>query len=142
MLGLRWGELGIGSTIYAGLKEIEYPTVQGVRLAHVASLCTYYPTLELGHMQPAVGGVMQITGANVTAFVQAVRDGSVERRISFIMDDEECYGLAQSGDITANRCINYNARGQVTRIHQVTFSFPLTRSIIYQASDDSVMWGS
>lgn len=141
-VGLVWGEIGIGASVYGGLQEFGYPTAEGMRIVHLTSLSTVFPTKEAGHQQPAVSGVMRMTAANIAAFIADVRAGTSERKVSFLMGDVECYGYAKSGDITGNKCLNFEARGAATRVHEVSFSFPLTRSKLYKASDDSVLWGS
>jgi hypothetical protein len=103
-------------------------------------MSTVFPTKELGHVQPVISGVMQVTQAKVAVFIADVRAGTIERKISFLLGDEECYGYAKSGDITDNKCLNFKSRGGM-RIYSIAFSFPLTRSQVYRASDDMVLWG-
>jgi len=52
----------------------------------------------------------------------------------------EHYVYAYSGDITSLTCINPHR--PVTRYYEIGFTFPMSRSGVYVASTDTVLWGS
>lgn len=142
VMGLEWGEIGIGSTAYGGVIELSYPTALGMRIVDVAPKTTSFYVKEMGHLGSTVSGIISMVAANVPAFIATVRTGTSERKISWLHGSEEQYGYAYSGDVTEDKCVNYGARGNATRIHEVSFVFPLARSMVYKASDNSVLWGS
>lgn len=139
-LNLTFGQLGIGTTAYGDLREFSPPAITRQRMQHVTSNSTVFPTKELGYLPMTVAGVMSITAASVDEFVIAVATGSAERKISWMLGATEVYGYAYSGDSgPALECVN--PYGSQTRIYLVPFSFTLSRSKVYKASDDSVLWG-
>lgn len=137
---LRWGEIGIGSSLYGGLQDLTYPTAAGLRIMHATALSTRFPVKELGHLPSAISGVLHMTAPRIPAFIADVRAGGSERKVRFLHGSTECYVYARSGDVTANRCLNFRAR-EAVRVHEVAFTFPLTRTMVYRASDDAVLWG-
>lgn len=139
-IGLVEGELGMTSTRYAGLRSLEFPAQARSRIVHVTSLSTYFPTKELGYVPSTLAGTMLITAASVDEFISAVLTGSAERKISFMWGGVEHYVKAYSGDITSLTCIN--PYGTATRLYEIGFSFPLSRSQVYVGSSDAVLWGS
>lgn len=140
-LGLQWGEIAIGSNVYGGLVELDYPAPAGLRVIHQVSKSTVFPTKELGHLPLTLSGTMRLTAQHVAAFIADVRAQTDERKINFLLGSTECYVYAKSGDITSHKCVDQATPGESPRIHDVSFSFPLTRSKVYRASDDAVLWG-
>lgn len=141
VMGLKEGEIGIGATAYGGVIEFTYPAALGMRIVDVAPKTTSFYVKEMGHLGSQVSGVISMVADNVDAFIAIVEAGTSERKISWLRGDEEQYGYAYSGDVTDDTCVNYGARG-AAKIHHLSFVFPLSRSIIYRASDDTAKRGS
>jgi len=139
-LGIVAGELGISSTKYTALQTLSFPAQGRQRLQHVCSLSTSFPTKELGYVPASLSGVMLRPATGVDTFVAAVLTGTGERRISFLFEGAEVYVYAWSGDITEITYLKPWDTGNSPC--RVGFSFPLSRSQLYKASDDSVLWGS
>jgi hypothetical protein len=139
-LGLSYGQMGIGATTYSNVRAFEFPPAVGIRMQHLAPKTTSIPTLELGHAPTSLAGTIKLTAADVDGFIVAVRTGTAERRISFVIGATEAYGFAYSGDLTAIRCIN--RYGTATREYDVSFLFPLSRPTIYRGADDVVLYGN
>jgi len=139
-IGITEFQLGIGATIYSSLVSIELPAPAAARIQHVCSNVTFWPTKSLGYVPATLAGEMFITGASVDEFVTAVLTGSAERKISFHFANAEHYVYAYSGDVTSiDRITRFKTSPHK---YTVSFSFPLSRSKVYKASDDSVLWGS
>lgn len=143
-LGLTQGQIAIGTTKYSGIYDLGIPGAAGQRIVHTPSLSTVFPTKEMGHLPGVLSGrLRRLTGANLIAFIAAVRTGTSERKVSFLIGGTECYVYTYSGDIDAPVCTHTNGLPTASdRLYEVGFSFPLSRSKVYNASDDTVLWGS
>lgn len=141
-LGLAKGQFAIGANVYTNIREISLPEAKGQRIVHQASNVTTFPVKELGYLGAEVGGVAQLTAgtlAALAAFIADVRNGTAERKISWWFGDVEVYSYAWSGDVGAPTC--YTAFGTVASKYRIPFTFQLSRSRVYKASDDSIQWG-
>jgi len=139
-LGLNWGEVAFGTTVYTTVRELELPKTRRARIIHSVSKSTKFPSKDLGFRSETIEGVMKVTGANLATFVTDLLDASAERKISFVIGTTEAYVYAYGGDL--GRIKNMTPYGSVSRVYEVDWSFPLSRSIVYKASDDSTLWGA
>lgn len=140
-LGLTFGEIGLGTTKYGSLRALELPNAEAWQMVHEVSGSTMFPTKDLGHKSAVVSGVLLITAASVAAFVADVRaTTTAERRLSFMVGAEECYVYVYAGSIASPACVNPYGTG--TRQYEISWSFRTSRSKVYKASDDSVLWES
>ncbi len=141
-LGLTYGQLAIGANIYKLKFEFTLPAPSRAQLTIVPPRATTYPTTTLGYDPMVVSGQIEVLGS---ALVAAVSDilGSVdtERKISFLYGGTEHYIYAMGGVVTHQTPFAAQFGGTAHN-WLVGFSLSATRSGLYKASDDSVVWGS
>lgn len=139
LVGISWDEIAIGSTQYGSLRALDLPAAMGLRVVHQVPNSTVFPVKEMGHRPGALSGTLLLTATSVGGFVADVRTGTSERKISFMLGAIEYYIYSYAGDINRIKCLNPGRN--VTRQYDVSFSFPMSRSIIYKGADDSTLWG-
>jgi hypothetical protein len=145
-VGITTSQIAIDGVAYSGLRAIQYPLLTGNRVVWTAPNSTSFPILEMKHQPTALSGVNLLTATDVDNFIIAVSAGSAERKISFMWGvgtssaDAEVYGYAYSGDVTGQSC--YTPYGSGTRYYHVAWTFPLSRTQLYLAADDTVLVGA
>ncbi len=143
-IGITQGQLGITTTKYDHLCELNIPEAKGLRITHVVANSTMFPTKELGHLPSMLSGKFnKLSGTEVMTLMGVIRTGTSERRITFMLGGDEMYVYSYSGDVSSPVCVNSSGLPTAAdRQYGLSFSFPLSRSGVYLASSDAVQWGS
>jgi hypothetical protein len=138
-IGLTWGQIALGTNVYDGVRALTPPALQKNRLQHVVASSVTFPTKDAGYLPGVLSGTLLLSETDVDDFIADVALGSTERRISWMLGAVEVYCYAFSGDTSSPNC--RNPYGSFTRYYEVSFEFQLSRSAVYVASDDSVLYG-
>jgi hypothetical protein len=142
-LNITQGQLGITTTKYDHLCELDIPVPQMQRIVVSPPNSTTFPTKEMGYTPTTLSGKFnKLSGTEVTTLIAVIATGTAERKITFMLGGVECYGYAYSGNPGTRVCVNSTGLPTASdRQYELSFSFPLSRSKIYKASDDSTLWG-
>jgi len=123
-----------------GLLDWSEPTPARNRMWHLPWGVTTFPVYSSGYVQTHLAGTIRLPGIMSETFVADVLNNASERRFYWLSPAGERYMYVQDGDITSE--IVENPLDDVTkRLATIGFDFACTRSQLYKASDDSIVWG-
>lgn len=139
-LGLTYGYLGVGTNTYHLKDEFTPPAVLPWEVVAECPDSVVVPIENMGYVRPVIAGKLQVLGSAVDATVTDILSPAAERKISFMQCGEERYIKAKGGSVTA---WGPKAAGHSlsTDYFYVWFSFSGSRTAVYLASDDSILWG-
>ena len=121
----------------SGLMESMAPESSRTIITHETPLSTVWPQKDLGPIPATLVGEILLYETSVHAFISDVANATAERKLYWVDSGVEVYAYVRSG--TAQRKIF--AEGYSSRWQLVTFTFIATRTPVYRASDDVIMWG-
>lgn len=140
-LSLTYGQFAIGTTKYTLSQEFILPAPGRLEVCHLVSYSTTFPTSVIGYDRPSCSPTFKVLGSALTTLIADILGSDTERRLSWVQGGVEVYVLAKGGKVTSQAPFSVY-HGAATDKYLVSASFGLTRSKLYKASDDTVLWGS
>jgi hypothetical protein len=135
----------LGSTTYgdhtatpvSGLQQSVMPPMNRTIIQHECPLALSWPQKDLGPIPPTITGTILLYETAVHAFLADVAVGTAERKLYWVDSGVEVYAWVRSGVAQRVRW----GEGFSSQWQWVTFTFIATKTAVYKASDDSVLWG-
>jgi hypothetical protein len=122
---------------FSGLEESILPDSERTVIQHEVPLSVYWPVKDLGPIPPSIRGRILLYETAVHAFIADVGSAAAERKFYWTDSGVEVYAWVRSGSANRERW----ADGLASYWQWVTFEFVSTRTAVYRASDDAVLWG-
>ncbi len=135
----------LGSTTYgsvsadpvSGLAQSLMPPIERITIQHECPLALTWPQTDLGPIPPTISGALLLYETAVHAFLADVSNGAAERKLYWVDSGVEVYAWVRSGTAVRSRW----GEGLSAQWQWVVFTFVATKTAVYKASDDSVLWG-
>ena len=149
MLGLGWGQFGLGTNVYGGVVDFDPGDRARDEIVHEVPLSPSKPVKDLGvrSFVVTVTAVVDPSGAissASTSIFALISDAETvaPRNLSFSFAGEEVYFKVGAGGVSDVRTINPRGGDVGTvRLQEVTLTFRVHDTRLYAAIGDRVILG-
>ncbi len=138
-LGLTYGQFAIGTNIYTLFETFVSPVPLPVEFGAEVPDSTVFPVEVIGYSRGTASGTIIVTGTNLVSAQSDICGSNTERKLSWVQGGSEVYTYAKAGQQSIRTRVPN--RGGASDYYLVDFTFQTTRSPLYLASDDSILWG-
>lgn len=140
-------QIRLGSNVYgnaaaspvSGLEQSPKPSIERTTIVHEVPLSVYWPQKDLGPRPPEIQGRLLLPESSVHGFMADASGGSTgERKLYWVDSGVEVYAYVRSAKTLSRTRLG---EGGAEGAQWVSFSFVSTRTAVYRASDNAILWG-